>query len=261
MSAITRTSEGPAGMSMETIASLFCSSILAAVTYWLPGPSSLSTCVLHACAQNALIPLIRLCVAASGHVDEDHGLAVLQQHTGRKPSSLSSCAWHACLEIAVISSVQLGARLPPCTSCESPHRPSQLVRICARHARAICCAKKSLPHSFRAQQRVHSRTPHAACGEGREGVGLHLGAGLSSPSHGRHRLSAAGLEHVRHARLLCAVQHLWRHLQCDINFRAGPGPCAALFRSTYGRQIAWRSGKKQSFVRLYITCMQPGRVL
>jgi hypothetical protein len=38
------TSEGPAGISMETMASLFCSSILAAVTYWLPGPSILSTC-------------------------------------------------------------------------------------------------------------------------------------------------------------------------------------------------------------------------
>ena len=32
-------------MSMDTIASLFCSSIFAAVTYWLPGPSSLSTCI------------------------------------------------------------------------------------------------------------------------------------------------------------------------------------------------------------------------
>lgn len=42
-SAITSTSEGPAGMSIEIIASLFCSSILAAVTYWLPGPKILST--------------------------------------------------------------------------------------------------------------------------------------------------------------------------------------------------------------------------
>jgi len=39
-----RTSEGPAGMSMEIMASLFCSSIFAAVTYWLPGPRILSTC-------------------------------------------------------------------------------------------------------------------------------------------------------------------------------------------------------------------------
>lgn len=30
-------------MSMEIMASLFCSSILAAVTYWLPGPRILST--------------------------------------------------------------------------------------------------------------------------------------------------------------------------------------------------------------------------
>lgn len=46
-SAITSTSEGPAGMSMATMASLFCSSILAAVTYWLPGPRILSTCTGH----------------------------------------------------------------------------------------------------------------------------------------------------------------------------------------------------------------------
>ncbi len=43
-SAMTSTSLGPAGMSMATIASLFWSSILAAVTYWLPGPSILCTC-------------------------------------------------------------------------------------------------------------------------------------------------------------------------------------------------------------------------
>ena len=43
-SAMTSTSEGPAGMSMEIMASLLDSSILAAVTYWLPGPSILSTC-------------------------------------------------------------------------------------------------------------------------------------------------------------------------------------------------------------------------
>ena len=41
---MTSTSEGPAGMSMATMASLFCRSILAAVTYWLPGPKILSTC-------------------------------------------------------------------------------------------------------------------------------------------------------------------------------------------------------------------------
>ena len=43
-SAMTSTSLGPAGMSMATIASLFWSSIFAAVTYWLPGPSILCTC-------------------------------------------------------------------------------------------------------------------------------------------------------------------------------------------------------------------------
>lgn len=42
-SAMTSTSDGPAGMSMATMASLFCSSILAAVTNWLPGPRILST--------------------------------------------------------------------------------------------------------------------------------------------------------------------------------------------------------------------------
>ena len=38
------TSLGPAGMSMATMASLFWSTILAAVTYWLPGPRILCTC-------------------------------------------------------------------------------------------------------------------------------------------------------------------------------------------------------------------------
>ena len=46
---MTSTSEGPAGMSMEIMASLFCSSILAAVMYWLPGPSTLSTCSCRPC--------------------------------------------------------------------------------------------------------------------------------------------------------------------------------------------------------------------
>lgn len=40
---MTSTSEGPAGMSMEIMASLLDSSIFAAVTYWLPGPKILST--------------------------------------------------------------------------------------------------------------------------------------------------------------------------------------------------------------------------
>ena len=43
-SAMTSTSLGPAGISMAIIASLFWSSILAAVTYWLPGPRILCTC-------------------------------------------------------------------------------------------------------------------------------------------------------------------------------------------------------------------------
>ena len=49
-SAMTSTSEGPAGMSMEIMASLLDSSILAAVTYWLPGPKILSTCTRHSFA-------------------------------------------------------------------------------------------------------------------------------------------------------------------------------------------------------------------
>mmetsp|Transcript_23790 Transcript_23790/g.60687 ORF Transcript_23790/g.60687 Transcript_23790/m.60687 type:complete len:291 (+) Transcript_23790:523-1395(+) len=59
-SATTSTSEGPAGMSMATMASEFCSSILAAVTYWLPGPRILSTlgqvAVPHAMAATACAP-------------------------------------------------------------------------------------------------------------------------------------------------------------------------------------------------------------
>ena len=47
LSAITSTSEGPAGISIAIIASLFDSSIFAAVTYWLPGPKILSTCGQH----------------------------------------------------------------------------------------------------------------------------------------------------------------------------------------------------------------------
>mmetsp|Transcript_35542 Transcript_35542/g.78871 ORF Transcript_35542/g.78871 Transcript_35542/m.78871 type:complete len:264 (+) Transcript_35542:1353-2144(+) len=47
-------------MSMATMASLFCSSILAAVTYWLPGPRILSTLgqlpVPHAMAATACAP-------------------------------------------------------------------------------------------------------------------------------------------------------------------------------------------------------------
>jgi len=40
----TRTSEGPAGISMETRASVsFCTNIFAAVTHWFPGPNILST--------------------------------------------------------------------------------------------------------------------------------------------------------------------------------------------------------------------------
>mmetsp|Transcript_2058 Transcript_2058/g.9325 ORF Transcript_2058/g.9325 Transcript_2058/m.9325 type:complete len:236 (-) Transcript_2058:328-1035(-) len=40
---MTSTSEGPAGMSMDTIASEFWSVIFAAVTNWFPGPKILST--------------------------------------------------------------------------------------------------------------------------------------------------------------------------------------------------------------------------
>ena len=41
---LTKTSDGPAGMSIDTSASVsFCTSIFAAVTHWLPGPKILST--------------------------------------------------------------------------------------------------------------------------------------------------------------------------------------------------------------------------
>ena len=39
LSAITQTSEGPAGISMATSCRLTC--CLAAITYWLPGPNIL----------------------------------------------------------------------------------------------------------------------------------------------------------------------------------------------------------------------------
>mmetsp|Transcript_3742 Transcript_3742/g.15167 ORF Transcript_3742/g.15167 Transcript_3742/m.15167 type:complete len:204 (+) Transcript_3742:969-1580(+) len=67
LSAMTSTSEGPAGMSMDTIASEFCSVIFAAVTNWLPGPKILSTLgqvsvpwpiAATACAP----PALRMCV-------------------------------------------------------------------------------------------------------------------------------------------------------------------------------------------------------
>ena len=48
-SAMTRTSDGPAGMSIATIASLFWSVILAAVTNWLPGPRILCTWLTKRC--------------------------------------------------------------------------------------------------------------------------------------------------------------------------------------------------------------------
>mmetsp|Transcript_20356 Transcript_20356/g.56717 ORF Transcript_20356/g.56717 Transcript_20356/m.56717 type:complete len:302 (+) Transcript_20356:1264-2169(+) len=67
-SATTNTSEGPAGISMDTMASEFCSSILAAVTNWLPGPRILSTlgqlAVPHAIADTACAPpAFKMCVA------------------------------------------------------------------------------------------------------------------------------------------------------------------------------------------------------
>jgi len=60
-SRLTRTSDGPAGISMATNASVsFCTSILAAVTHWLPGPNILSTlgtvCVPYASAATACAP-------------------------------------------------------------------------------------------------------------------------------------------------------------------------------------------------------------
>mmetsp|Transcript_18129 Transcript_18129/g.45026 ORF Transcript_18129/g.45026 Transcript_18129/m.45026 type:complete len:268 (+) Transcript_18129:734-1537(+) len=66
-SAITSTSDGPAGMSIETIASLFCIIIFAAVTNWLPGPKILSTfgqvCVPWPIAATACAPpAFRMCV-------------------------------------------------------------------------------------------------------------------------------------------------------------------------------------------------------
>ena len=55
------TSDGPAGMSMPTMASLFCSSILAAVTNWFPGPKIFDTlghvCVPYAIAATACPPI------------------------------------------------------------------------------------------------------------------------------------------------------------------------------------------------------------
>eukprot|EP00160_Parvularia_atlantis_P017032 Unigene5691_Nuclearia_a/m.17369 Unigene5691_Nuclearia_a/g.17369 ORF Unigene5691_Nuclearia_a/g.17369 Unigene5691_Nuclearia_a/m.17369 type:complete len:338 (+) Unigene5691_Nuclearia_a:353-1366(+) len=60
-SAMTSTSDGPAGMSIATMALLsFCTSIFAAVTYWLPGPQILSTLgtdsVPYAIANTACAP-------------------------------------------------------------------------------------------------------------------------------------------------------------------------------------------------------------
>lgn len=88
--AMTSTSLGPAGMSMATMASLFVSSILAAVTNWLPGPKILSTfgtlCVPQAMAATACAP-----PALSRCVTPAHA----QCPSRRRITYVCACAWRA----------------------------------------------------------------------------------------------------------------------------------------------------------------------
>mmetsp|Transcript_16424 Transcript_16424/g.51045 ORF Transcript_16424/g.51045 Transcript_16424/m.51045 type:complete len:261 (+) Transcript_16424:418-1200(+) len=189
-SAITSTSDGPAGMSIDTVASEFCRIILAAVTYWLPGPKILSTlgvvCVPCAMAATACAPpALSKCVTPAffaQYVTSGHTLPSLRGGVA------STRVEHPAIMAGTdsMSAVEGSTAVPPGTynptrSIARLTRPHTTPGIVSTGFISIFCASWNLRMFSNATSNA-ALMFSSSCGSGRSATGTHT-ASRSTPSN------------------------------------------------------------------------------